>query len=286
MQKISRNDPCWCGSGKKYKKCHLESDQQKNVKNSLLPPNKIIIKTEEQIAGIKKSCQLTKKVLDLVEEKIKVGMTTEEINQLVHSYTIKNGGSPATLNYKGFPKSVCTSVNEVICHGIPSDYVLKEGDIINVDATSILNGYFGDASRMFIMGQASDEALNLVKITKKCLELGIEQVKPYNDFGEIGYAIEKEAKKYNYSVVKDYGGHGTGLKFHEDPHIHHFGKKKRGLIMLPNMVFTIEPMINIGKSQTKLLKDNWTVITADGSLSAQWEHTIRVTEYGAEILTA
>jgi len=287
MRKLSRNDPCWCGSGKKYKKCHLESDLADNnsPETTIKPAPGVIIKTEEQIEGIKKSCKLTHEILDMVAGKITGGITTNKINKWVHEYTMDHNAVPATLNYNGFPKSTCTSINNVICHGIPDETVLKDGDIVNVDVTSIMDGYYGDASRMFIIGDASEEAQSLVRVARECLELGIEQVKPYSDIGEIGFAIEKHAKKHNFSVVRDYGGHGTGVKFHEDPHIHHYGTKKRGVIMLPNMTFTIEPMINTGRYQTKLLKDNWTVITTDGGLSAQWEHTLLVTEDGVEILT-
>ena len=284
MVKLSRNDPCWCGSGLKYKKCHLDSDQAKN--NHSYPSSKIILKTPEQIEGIRKSCQLTKKILDMVEAKIEPGLTTETINQWVHNYTIDHHAKPAPLNYKGFPKSVCTSINEVICHGIPSGYILQDGDIINVDVTTVLNGYYGDASRMFLIGSPSIEAKKLVAVAKECLEIGISKVKPFHDFSEIGQAIEQKARQNKFSVVRDYGGHGTGLEFHEEPHIHHFGTKKRGSLMLPNMTFTIEPMINLGKHKTKLLDDNWTVVSADGSLSAQWEHTLLVTETGVEILTS
>ncbi|MCP4129399.1 MAG: methionyl aminopeptidase [bacterium] len=287
MTKLSRNDPCWCGSGKKYKKCHLASDLEKGTgpEKDAKAPVGVLVKTEEQIEGIRASSQLSKEILDILEDRVEEGITTNKINQWVHDYTIEHGAEPAPLNYNGFPKSVCTSINNVICHGIPDYTVLKNGDIINVDVTCLLDGYFGDASRMFLIGDPGEEARNLVKVARECLHIGIEQVKPNNDIGEIGYAIEKHAKSHRYSVVRDYGGHGIGLKFHEQPHIHHYGKKNRGVIMVPDMVFTIEPMINAGKHHTRLLSDNWTAITADGSLSAQWEHTVRVTETGVEILT-
>jgi len=287
MRKFSRNDLCWCGSGKKYKKCHMASDLEKGAVSgkAVKPPPGVIIKTEEQINGIRKSCKLTKEVLDMVEREIRSGITTNDINEWVHEFTVGQGAVPAPLNYNGFPKSVCTSLNDVICHGIPDDTVLKDGDIINVDVTCIADGYYGDASRMFFIGEPSDEARKLVRVARECLDLGIEQVRPYNDLGEIGYAIEKHAKSNNCSVVRDYGGHGIGIKFHENPHVHHYGSRKRGVVMVPNMVFTIEPMINSGKYDTRLLSDNWTALTVDGSLSAQWEHTLRVTESGVEILT-
>lgn len=288
MRKLSRNDPCWCGSGKKYKKCHMASDLEKGVHGHVpyAPPKGVIIKNDEQIEGIRKSSQLTKQILDRVAEVIREGMTTLEIDELVHEETLANNATPAPLNYNGFPKSVCTSLNDVICHGIPDNTVLKEGDIINVDVTTILDGYYGDASRMFMIGKVSDEAARLVQVAKECLDVGIDQIRPYADIGEIGHAIEAHATSQGYSVVRDYGGHGVGVKFHEEPHIHHYGTRKRGIPMLPGMTFTIEPMINTGRYQTRLLTDNWTAITADGGLSAQWEHTVLVTEKGVEILTA
>lgn len=288
MTKISRNDPCWCGSGKKYKKCHMESDTQNLTRPpaSMKPPKGIKIKTEEQIEGIRKSCRLTKETLDMVASRIREGITTEEINTWVHEYTIKHGAKPAPLHYNGYPKSVCTSINNVICHGIPDDTELKEGDIINVDVTCILAGYYGDASRMFLIGKPSDTAQKLVRVSLECMELGIAEVKPYADFGRIGHVIEKHALDNGFSVVRDYGGHGIGINFHEEPHVHHYDVGYRGIAMFPGMVFTIEPMINQGKYQTRLLADDWTAVTADGLLSSQWEHTLCVTETGVEILTA
>ncbi len=250
------------------------------------PPPGVIIKTDEQVEGIRNSSRLTREILDMVADRITEGVTTNEINTWVHDYTISHGAVPAPLNYNGFPKSVCTSLNNVICHGIPDDTVLKSGDIINVDVTSILNGYYGDASRMFLIGDVDPEAENLVRVAKECLDLGIEKVKPYTDIGEIGYAIEQHARTCKYSVVRDYGGHGVGVKFHENPHVHHYGSRRRGIVMVPNMTFTIEPMINAGRYETRLLGDNWTAVTIDGSLSAQWEHTVLVTKDGVEVLTA
>ena len=288
MRKISRNDLCWCGSGKKYKKCHLDSDikEGKPSNQRLQPPPGVIIKSEEQIAGIRKSCRLTKETLDMVSEKIRPGITTNQINEWVHDYIVRHGAIPAPLNYNGFPKSVCVSLNNVICHGIPDDTIIKDGDILNIDVTPLLNGYYGDAGRMFLLGEPSPEARKLVDVARECLEIGIQQVRPFRDMGEIGYAIEQHARSNGYSVVQDYGGHGIGLKFHEEPHIHHYGTRKRGILMLPNMVFTIEPMINQGRHETRLMNDSWTAVTIDGKLSAQWEHTVLVTETGAEVLTA
>lgn len=288
MDKINRNDICWCGSGKKYKKCHMEQDEfitKLEAKVGYQIPRESI-KTEEDIEGIRKSCKLTHEVLDMVGERIKAGITTEDINKWVHEYTVEHGAYPAPLGYHGFPKSTCVSINEVVCHGIPSeDRVIKDGDIVNVDVTCILNGYYGDANRTYIIGNATKEAENLVKVAKECLDLGIKQVKPYNTLGDVGYAIQTHAESHGYSVVYDYGGHGIGNDFHEEPFVPHLGKKGEGMILLPNMIFTIEPMINMGRPETTVLEDDWTAVTEDGSLSAQWEHTIRVTEDGYEILT-
>ena len=287
MRKLARNDLCWCGSGKKYKKCHLDSDIANGAISSgtIQPPPGVILKTDAQIKGIRKSCRLTRDILNMVAERIKPGITTDDINDWVHEYTVNHGAVPAPLHYNGFPKSVCVSLNNVICHGIPDATVIKEGDILNVDVTTILDGYYGDAGRMFMIGKIYEEAERLIRVSRECLYIGIEQVKPYHDFGEIGYAIEQHAIKHGYSVVRDYGGHGIGLRFHEEPHVHHYGNRKRGIVMLPNMIFTIEPMINQGRYETRLMPDSWTAVTIDGKLSAQWEHMVRVTESGVEILT-
>ncbi|MBU3158916.1 methionyl aminopeptidase [Clostridium frigoris] len=287
MNKLSRNDVCWCGSGKKYKKCHMNQDIFiSNIEEKVgytIPRD--IMKTQEQIEGIRKSCKLTHDVLDIVSERIKVGVTTEEINTWVHDYTVEHNAYPAPLGYGGFPKSVCTSINDVICHGIPCETILKDGDIVNVDVSCILDGYYGDASRMYVIGEGSKEAVDLVRVSKECLDLGIEQVKPFNTLGDIGNAIQQHAESLGYSVVYDYGGHGVGLEFHEEPFVAHIGKKGEGTILLPNMTFTIEPMINIGSPDTRVLDDDWTAVTTDGSLSSQWEHTILITQTGYEILT-
>jgi len=287
MRRINRNDDCWCGSGKKYKKCHMEQDETlRKLGNELgMEIPRDIIKTPEQIEGIRKSGEITRGIFDLVEANIKVGMTTEEINKLVHEYTINHDAIPAPLNYGGFPKSVCTSINDVVCHGIPSDRKLEEGDIINVDVTSILDGYFSDSSRMYIIGEAKKEAVDLVEAAKEALQVGMDAVKPFGFVGDIGEAIQKYAESKGYSVVYEYGGHGIGVKFHEDPYIAHVGRKGEGMILLPGMVFTIEPMLNQGRPETRILKDDWTAVTRDGKLSAQWEHTIVVTDDGYEILT-
>ena len=285
--KLSRNDACWCGSGRKYKKCHLEMDlrlEELEKKGYIIPPRSII-KTEEQIAGIRRACQLSREILDGLEDVISPGITTETINTWVHEYTIAHGAYPAPLHYNGYPKSVCTSINEVICHGIPEERVLVDGDVLNVDVTCILNGYYGDASRMYLIGDPSSQARELVRVARECMYLGIEQVRPFNRVGDIGYTIEQHARKHGYSVVQDFGGHGVGVEFHEEPFVQHYGEKDSGMVLIPNMVFTIEPMINMGTYKCRVLDDNWTAVTADGSLSAQWEHTVRVTEDGVEILS-
>ncbi|OQY28697.1 MAG: type I methionyl aminopeptidase [Candidatus Cloacimonetes bacterium 4572_55] len=297
MKKLSRNDPCWCGSGKKYKHCHLNLDRrkiglfQRLSKKAQKQPrhptdSRIIIKTDEQIAGIRKSCQLVKKIFEMLENRIVPGITTDQINGWTHRFILDHGAFPAPLHYKNFPKSVCTSINNVICHGIPDDTVLKEGDILNVDVTTVLKGYYGDSSRMYIIGgKTTPEAMRLVKTTKECLNIGIEQAKPNNTIGDIGHVIQHYAEVRGYSIVRDYAGHGVGLRFHEDPPVNHFGEAKSGPIIVPNMVFTIEPMVNIGGYKSRTLDDGWTAVTADGSLSAQWEHTILITESGSEVLT-
>lgn len=284
MKKPSRNEPCWCGSGKKYKTCHLKKDQTA-ARRGGNRSRTTILKTPEQIAGIRKSGQLTREILDMLEERVQPGITTNQINEWVHEHTIKHGAYPAPLNYRGFPKSVCTSINNVICHGIPDDTVLQDGDIINIDVTCILDGYYGDASRMYLIGDVSEEARKLVQVTRECLNLGISQVKPNNFIGDIGHAIQRHAEGHGYSVVRDFAGHGTGIEFHEDPQIPHYGSPKTGPIIVPGMVFTIEPMINMGSWESKVLKDRWTAVTVDGSLSAQWEHTLAVTEQGVELMT-
>ncbi|MFN2286444.1 MAG: type I methionyl aminopeptidase [Anaerolineae bacterium] len=247
----------------------------------------VIIKDETQIAGIRKSCHLTHDILDAITDRIVPGITTEQINTWVHEMTLAHGATPAPLNYRGFPKSVCTSINEVICHGIPSpNRILQDGDILNIDVTSILDGYYGDSSRMFLIGEVAPEARKLVQVTRECMELGIAQVKPGNRLGDIGHAIQQHAESYGYSVVRAFVGHGTGINFHEAPDVLHYGVPHTGVELVPGMVFTIEPMINIGDYQVRTLSDGWTAVTVDGSLSAQWEHTVLVTEDGVEVLTA
>lgn len=252
-----------------------------------LVPSRHLIKTPEQIEGIRRSGVVNTGVLDLVESKIRAGMSTAEIDKLVYDYTVSHGAIPAPLNYEGFPKSVCTSINEVVCHGIPSDdEILEEGDIINVDVSTILDGYYSDASRMFIIGKTTPEKEKLVRVTKECLQIGMEAARPFGFVGDIGHAIQKHAEKNGFSVVRDLCGHGVGLEFHEDPDVEHFGKKGTGMLLVPGMVFTIEPMINMGTYRVFVdEEDGWTVVTEDELPSAQWEHTFVMTENGLEILT-
>ena len=286
---IHRNDKCWCGSGKKYKKCHMDFDAiyEKLKENGELLPPKSLIKNEEQIEGIKVSAEVNNGALDAVAAQIKAGMSTEDINTIIHNYTVEHGAIPAPLNYGGFPKSVCTSVNNEVCHGIPDEnIILKEGDIVNVDVSTIKNGYFSDASRMFKIGKVSEAADRIVDVAKECLEEGIKAVKPWCHLGDIGAAVQAHAEKNGYSVVRAFGGHGIGLEFHEDPFVAHVGKKGHGMILTPGMVFTIEPMINEGEYDVYVDDVNeWTVYTADDSLSAQWEHQLLVTETGIEIIS-
>jgi len=252
-----------------------------------LVPQKKLIKTPEQIEGIRKSGIVNTGVLDYVAEHIKAGMSTLEIDRLVYDYTIAHGGIPAPLNYEGFPKSVCTSINEVVCHGIPCEEdVLEEGDIINVDVSTILDGYYSDASRMFVIGETTPEKQRLVDVAKECLLIGMEAARPYGFVGDIGNAIQRHAHKNGFTVVRDLCGHGVGLEFHEEPDVEHYGRKGTGMLLVPGMVFTIEPMINMGGWEVFVdEEDDWTVVTEDELPSAQWEHTFVMTENGLEILT-
>lgn len=252
-----------------------------------LVPTRKLIKTPEQIEGIRRSGLVNTGVLDLVAREIKEGMSTAAIDRLVYEYTLAHGAIPAPLNYEGFPKSVCTSVNEVVCHGIPSEKeILKAGDIINVDVSTILDGYFSDASRMFMIGEVSPEKQKLVEVTKECLEIGAKAARPFGFVGDIGHAIQKHAEKNGYSVVRALCGHGVGLAFHEAPEVVHFGQKGTGMLLVPGMVFTIEPMINRGTYHVYTDPVNgWTVRSQDHQPSAQWEHTFLMTESGLEVLT-
>lgn len=286
--KIGRNDPCWCGSGKKYKKCHEAFDAKyEQFRQKGIPVlEHDLIKTPEQIEKIKESCRINIAVLDYVAEHIGPGVTTQEIDNWVHEETRKRGGIPAPLGYDGFPKSVCTSINEVVCHGIPSDEtVLKEGDIINVDVSTIYNGYFSDSSRMFCIGKVSEEKEKLVKTVKECVEIGISKVKPWEPIGNMGSAVHKHALENGYTVVREIGGHGVGLEFHEDPWVSYISEENSGVLMVPGMIFTIEPMVNMGTDEIYTdEEDEWTVRTVDGLPSAQWEVMVLVTDTGCEVL--
>lgn len=247
----------------------------------------IIIKNEEQIQGIREASKLAADILDFIEPEVKEGVSTEYLDNKIAQYMKDHGAKAATLGYNGYPKSSCISLNEVICHGIPSPgIILKDGDILNIDVTPILNGYFGDTSRMFTVGNISDEDKRLIKTTKECLDIGIEQSKPGNPLGNIGYHINEHAQKNGYSTVYEFCGHGVGLKFHEPPEVSHIDEKDSGPVLQPGMTFTIEPMINQGKARAKIDKqDGWTARTIDGKKSAQFEHTILITDDGFEVLT-
>jgi len=251
-----------------------------------LPPRRVI-RTPEQIEGIRESAKINTGVLDCVAANIREGMSTAEIDKLVYDYTVGHGAIPAPLNYEGFPKSVCTSINEVVCHGIPNEKeVLRNGDIVNVDVSTILNGYFSDASRMFMIGEVSPDKKRLVEVTKECLEIGIAAAQPWARLGDVGAAIQEHAEKNGFSVVRDLCGHGVGIEFHESPDVEHFGRRGTGTMILPGMTFTIEPMINMGAYDVFINQaDGWTVLTDDGLPSAQWEKMLLITETGNEILT-
>ena len=288
LKKLGRNDACWCGSGKKYKNCHLAFDTK--IENYAimgdLVPEHYMIKTPAQIEGIRRAGEVNTKILNLVDSFIKPGISTEDINQLVHENTIKMGGIPAPLNFEGYPKSVCTSINEQVCHGIPSeDIVLKDGDIINVDVSTIYKGYFSDSSRMFCIGNVSPEKRRLVEVVKECVELGLREVKPWGFLGDMSQAVNDHAVKNGYSVVREIGGHGVGIEFHEEPWVGYTGTRGTDMMLVPGMIFTIEPMVNMGTNEIYVDDtDNWSVYTADGKPSAQWEIMVLVTDDGYEVL--
>ena len=283
--KIGRNDLCPCGSGIKYKNCCRNLKMEINIKEEYKRRYDIHLKEPNEIEGIRKSGELLMSILNQVELMIQPGLKTEDINTFVHEQTIRAGAVPAPLNYRGFPKSVCVSVNEVICHGIPGDRILKDGDIVNVDITPILNGYYADASKTFFVGTPTEKGLKIVSVAAESLKRGINAVRPGATLGDIGYAIQSFAESQGCSVVREFVGHGVGTNFHEQPQVLHFGTRGKGLALVPGMVFTIEPMINLGKKELHVLEDRWTAVTNDGSLSAQFEQTILVTENGWESLT-
>ena len=288
MEKLGRNDKCWCGSGKKYKQCHYAMDERIEAFAIAghMTPDRDMIKNPMQIEGIRESSKINIAVLDYVAEHIKEGMSTAEIDKMVYEKTIELGGIPAPLHYEGFPKSVCTSLNNEVCHGIPDDnMILEEGDIINVDVSTIYNGYYSDSSRMFCIGEVHEEMKKLVDVAKECVEKGLEQVKPWGFLGDVGYAINEHANAHGYTVVPDIGGHGVGLEFHEDPYICYVTQKGTEMVMAPGMIFTIEPMVNMGCDEVFIDEDNgWTVYTEDDMPSAQWEIMVLVTEDGHEVL--
>ena len=288
MNQIGRNDACWCGSGRKYKKCHENFDHKLNLLHSqgLLVPSHKLIKTEAQIAEIRKSAEINVKILDYVAEHIKEGISTAEIDKWVYDITTKEGAIPAPLGYEGFPKSVCTSINNQVCHGIPDEnIILEEGDIINVDVSTILNGYYSDSSRMFCIGDVGEEKARLVRVAKECVEKGLEQVKAWGFLGDMSQAVHEHAVKNGYSVVREIGGHGVGLEFHEDPWVGYIGAAGTGMVMAPGLMFTIEPMVNMGTDEIFVdERDGWTIYTEDDMPSAQWEIMVLVTENGPEVI--
>lgn len=246
----------------------------------------ISIKSSREIDLMRQTCSLASEVMEYIEPHIKIGVSTLELNDLCHQYIMEKGAYPSPLNYHGFPKSICTSLNEVICHGIPNkNDILRDGDILNIDITTYLNKFHGDTNKTFLIGNVSDEVKKLVEVTYQCMWEGIRQVKPGAHIGDIGAVIQEMAHDHGYSVVEEYCGHGIGREFHEEPQVVHVGKRGTGAEMKPGMTFTIEPMINLGQRHCRLLKDNWTVITKDGKQSAQFEHTILVTESGYDVLT-
>ena len=286
---MERNELCWCGSGKKYKRCHMAMEEKMEQLREAghIVPGRELLKTPAQIEAIKKSAELNTAVLDHVAKHIHAGMSTEDIDVLVHDFTVSHGGIPAPLGYEGFPKSVCTSLNNEICHGIPDkNIILQEGDIINVDVSTILDGYFSDASRMFKIGAVSERAERIVRVTEECVELGLKAAKPSGPLGDIADAIYTHAQKNGYSVVEDIGGHGIGLEFHEEPFVSYVTPKGSEMVLVPGMMFTIEPMLNEGSPDFFVDEDNdWTVYTIDDGLSAQIEYMVLVTETGIEVLT-
>ena len=289
LKKITLKNKCFCGSGLPYSECHGRYDEAMKaaVKTGRQVPKRSLIKTKAQLEAMRDSAKINIAVLDLVGEKICAGMTTEDIDRIVYEKTKEMGGIPAPLNYEGFPKSVCVSVNSEVCHGIPSPKrVLKDGDIVNVDASTILDGFYSDSSRMYCIGNVSPENKRLVEVTKECVYRGLEKVKPLGYLGDVGAAVEEHAKKNGYSVVRQIGGHGIGLEFHEDPWVSFVSRPRTGMLLIPGLCFTIEPMINMGSARIYTDKKNgWTVYTQDGKPSAQWEIMVAVTDTGYEIIS-
>ncbi len=284
-----RNDPCWCGSGRKYKACHMQMDNRIALMAAQghEVPERSMLKTPAQLEGIRRSAKVNIAVLDEITRVIRPGMATGEIDRLVRTMTADLGGVPAPLGYKGYPYSVCTSVNDQVCHGYPLDTViLREGDIVNVDCSTIVDGYFSDSSRMFIIGETTEEKRRLVEVTRECVEKGLAEVRPWGFLGDMSQAVHDHAKANGYSVVREIGGHGVGLEFHEDPWVGYTGTRGTDMLLVPGMVFTIEPMVNMGKPDVVTHIDNeWEIFTADGLPSAQWELMVLVTETGHEVLS-
>lgn len=284
-----RNDSCWCGSGRKYKKCHASSDERMErlwlAGEQVLPRS--LIKTAKDIEGIKASAAVNMGVLDYVGERIGVGVSTMDINRWVEDYLAKHDAVSADLNYEGYPYSVCTAINDVVCHGFPNeDDVLADGDIVNVDMSTIKDGYFSDSSRMFCIGEVSDERRRLVETCHESVKAGIAAVRPWGHLGDVGAAVNAVNVAAGFSTVEDYGGHGIGREFHEDPFVSFVSEEGTGPILVPGMCFTIEPMVNAGKADITIDRSNgWIVRTADGSDSAQWEVQLVVTEHGCELLS-
>jgi methionyl aminopeptidase len=287
--KIGRNDPCWCGSGRKYKTCHAAFDEKIAFFSAMghKVPTHDMIKTPEQIAGIRESAKINVAVLDYLVEHVHAGMRASEIDKIVYDMTASMGGYPAPLHYEGYPYSVCTSINDQVCHGFPSENViLKDGDIMNVDCSTILNGYFSDSSRMFCIGEVSPEKKKLVQVTKECVELGLAAVKPWGFLGDMGQAVHDHAYENGYTIVREIGGHGVGLEFHEEPWVGYHTKRGTDMLLVPGMMFTIEPMVNMGGVEIYIDDENdWEVYTEDHQPSAQWEVQVLVTEDGYEVIS-
>ena len=285
--KIGRNQLCPCGSGRKYKNCCMNrsAPPPEPITQVYQKKYNIRLKNAQEVDKIRKAGELVMATFREVENLLTPGITTEAVNTLVHEFTLKHRATPAPLNYRGFPKSVCVSVNEVICHGIPGDRVLNDGDIVNVDITSILDGYYADANQTYFIGTPGPDARKIVEVARSSLKAGLDMVKPGQTVGDIGWAIQRYAESRGCSVVREFVGHGVGLAFHEPPQVPHFGKRRTGIPLVPGMVFTIEPMINLGGHSLRILADKWTAVTADGSLSAQFEQTVLVTEDGYESMT-
>jgi methionyl aminopeptidase len=288
QKRLGRNDPCWCGCGKKYKACHASFDDRLHrlSQEGHIIPGRELIKTPHQIAGIKESAKINIAVLDEIGRQIHEGMRLSEIDKIVYDMTTDMGGIPAPLDYEGYPYSVCTSVNDQVCHGFPlEERVLREGDIVNVDCSTILKGYFSDSSRMYCIGDVGAEKKRLVEVTKECVEVGLKAVKPWGFLGDMGQAVHDHAYANGYTVVREIGGHGVGLEFHEEPWVSYNSVRGTQMVMAPGMIFTIEPMVNMGGVEIYIDdENNWEVYTEDGQPSAQWEIMVLVTEDGAEVL--